>query len=247
MADDGSGPATAALVEAWQGKVGRRLAHVWHEDRGFRAAEIRNRAILAARGAYCVFLDGDCIVRPDFVAAHRRLAEPGWFVTGNRVLLSPELTDKVLREKLTPEALGLRRLAGAALARRRQPRGGAAASAARALAASAATPLAGRALLPIWRSGAPISSASTASMPTTAAGARRIPTSSCVCCVPACAARTATFATGGRASVAQGGRPALAAGERAQALRHHQQRRHQGAARPVGGAGGGASTVMAAG
>ena len=40
---------------------------------GFRAAEIRNRAILAARGAYCIFLDGDCIVRPDFVATHRRL------------------------------------------------------------------------------------------------------------------------------------------------------------------------------
>ena len=66
--------------------------HVWHEDRGFRAAEIRNRAILAARGSYCIFLDGDCIARPDFVATHRRLAEPGWFVTGNRILLSRALT-----------------------------------------------------------------------------------------------------------------------------------------------------------
>jgi glycosyltransferase involved in cell wall biosynthesis len=106
VADDGSGPATAALVDAWQAKVGRRLAHVWHEDRGFRAAEIRNRAILAARGVYCIFLDGDCIARPDFVAVHRRLAEPGWFVTGNRVLLSRELTEQVLREKLTPEGWG---------------------------------------------------------------------------------------------------------------------------------------------
>jgi glycosyltransferase involved in cell wall biosynthesis len=103
VADDGSGPATAALVEAWKAKIGRRLEHVWHADSGFRAAEIRNRAILMARGAYCIFLDGDCIVRPDFVAAHRRLAKPGWFVTGNRVLLSPELTMGVLREKLTPE------------------------------------------------------------------------------------------------------------------------------------------------
>ena len=103
VADDGSGPATTKLVEAWKAKIGRRLEHVWHADSGFRAAEIRNRAILAARGAYCIFLDGDCIVRPDFVAVHRRLAEPGWFVTGNRVLLSPELTTCVLREKLTPE------------------------------------------------------------------------------------------------------------------------------------------------
>jgi glycosyltransferase involved in cell wall biosynthesis len=103
VADDGSGPSTAATIDRWRANAGRRLERVWHEDRGFRAAEIRNRAILAARGAYCIFLDGDCIARPDFVAAHRRLAEPGWFVTGNRVLLSPALTEKVLREKLTPE------------------------------------------------------------------------------------------------------------------------------------------------
>jgi glycosyltransferase involved in cell wall biosynthesis len=77
---------------------------IWHADAGFRAAEIRNRAILAARGAYCIFLDGDCIVRPDFIAAHRRLAEPGWFVTGNRILLSSDLTAMVLKDNLSPES-----------------------------------------------------------------------------------------------------------------------------------------------
>jgi len=103
VADDGSTAATATVIDAWKGQIGRRLDRVWHEDRGFRAAEIRNRAILAARGSYCIFLDGDCIVRPDFVATHRRLAEPGCFVTGNRILLSRELTAKVLREKLAAE------------------------------------------------------------------------------------------------------------------------------------------------
>jgi glycosyltransferase involved in cell wall biosynthesis len=109
IADDGSGEATTKLVDAWKVRFGRRLDYVWHTDRGFRAAEIRNRAILAARGAYCVFLDGDCIVRPDFIATHRRLAEPGWFVTGNRVLLSAELTTEVLREKLNPASWGFGR------------------------------------------------------------------------------------------------------------------------------------------
>jgi glycosyltransferase involved in cell wall biosynthesis len=103
VADDGSTAATGQLVEACKAKVGYRLEYVWHEDRGFRAAEIRNRAILASRGVHCIFLDGDCIVRPDFVATHRCLAAPGWFVTGNRILLSSALTAKVLREKLTPE------------------------------------------------------------------------------------------------------------------------------------------------
>jgi glycosyltransferase involved in cell wall biosynthesis len=112
VADDGSGPETAALVEAWKGRLGRRLAHVWHADRGFRAAEIRNRAILAAQGAYCVFLDGDCIVRRDFVAAHRRLAERGAFVSGNRVLMSPSLTARVLRDGDEPETWPLARWVG---------------------------------------------------------------------------------------------------------------------------------------
>lgn len=103
VADDGSAPATAKLIDGWKTKIGHRIKHVWHEDLGFRAGEIRNRAILASRGSYCVFLDGDCIVRPNFVATHRRLAEPGWFVTGNRILLSRELTTKVLQEKQTPE------------------------------------------------------------------------------------------------------------------------------------------------
>jgi glycosyltransferase involved in cell wall biosynthesis len=106
VADDGSGPATAALIEGWKTTIGQRVEHVWHEDRGFRAGEIRNRAILASRGGYCIFLDGDCIVRPDFVATHRKLAEAGAFVTGNRILLSRYLTEKVLREKLSPDTWG---------------------------------------------------------------------------------------------------------------------------------------------
>ena len=107
VADDGSGPATAKLVEGFKAGVGHRVEHVWHEDRGFRAGEIRNRAILAARGEYCVFLDGDCIVRPNFVATHRQLARAGAFVTGNRVLLSRDMTATVLRDNLAPENWGI--------------------------------------------------------------------------------------------------------------------------------------------
>ena len=77
IADDGSGPATAAVIERWRSRIGLPLSHVWQANRGFRAAEIRNRAILASRGEYCIFLDGDCLVRPDFIARHRRLAERG--------------------------------------------------------------------------------------------------------------------------------------------------------------------------
>jgi len=112
VADDGSRPATAGTVETWTSRLHVRLTRVWQEDRGFRAAEARNRAIRASAGNYCIFLDGDCIARPDFVAAHRRLAEPGYFVTGNRILLSRALTERVLFDGLEPERWGLGHLLG---------------------------------------------------------------------------------------------------------------------------------------
>jgi glycosyltransferase involved in cell wall biosynthesis len=109
VADDGSRPATAGVVQTWSSSMRIPLRHVWQEDHGFRAAEARNRAIRASAGTYCVFLDGDCIARPGFVAAHRRLSEPGYFVTGNRVLLSPALSERILAGGLEPESWGLDR------------------------------------------------------------------------------------------------------------------------------------------
>ena len=106
VADDGSTAKTAAVVDAHRAKARIQLQRVWQEDKGFRLAEIRNRAILAARGDYCIFLDGDCIARPDFIASHRRLAEPGWLVSGNRVLLSRELSERVLKDRLAAETWG---------------------------------------------------------------------------------------------------------------------------------------------
>lgn len=103
IADDGSRPETARLVESWKPRLTVPLKHVRHEHRGFRGGEIRNRGICASAGEICVFLDGDCLAGADFVAAHRRLHEPGWFVVGNRILLSRALTEKVLADGLQPE------------------------------------------------------------------------------------------------------------------------------------------------
>jgi glycosyltransferase involved in cell wall biosynthesis len=107
VADDGSGPPTHAVVERRAAQADIPIRHVWQEDRGFRLAEIRNRAIRASSGTYCIILDGDCIPRPNFIAVHRRLAEPGWFVTGNRILMSRELTECVLAEASEAEGFGL--------------------------------------------------------------------------------------------------------------------------------------------
>lgn len=112
IADDGSGPATKAVIDSWRQQLGVPLIHVWQAHRGFRAAEIRNRAIAASRGDYCIFLDGDCLVRADFIAAHRRLAERGRFLAGNRVLLSERLTAEILQQQLPAETWNLAKWVG---------------------------------------------------------------------------------------------------------------------------------------
>ena len=48
VADDGSTEETARVVESFAAEAPFAVRHVWHEDNGFRLAQIRNRAIAAA-------------------------------------------------------------------------------------------------------------------------------------------------------------------------------------------------------
>lgn len=115
VADDGSDDRTRQVVEAVD--VGVRVEHAWQEDRGFRLSRSRNRAVARARGDYLIFLDGDCIPRPGFVATHRRLAEPGWFVRGTRAALGRDFTRRVLAEGIPVERWSLARWLPAAARR----------------------------------------------------------------------------------------------------------------------------------
>ena len=96
IADDGSTQETKNLIERIKQTHPISIQHLWQEDRGFRKTAILNQAINAAHGDYLVFLDGDCIVQPDFVARHRALSQKGYLVTGSRVLLNESLTAQLL-------------------------------------------------------------------------------------------------------------------------------------------------------
>jgi glycosyltransferase involved in cell wall biosynthesis len=100
VADDGSKPDTAQVVQQYQARAKFPIHHVWQEDDGFRAAAIRNRALAAAKADYIIFTDGDCIPPVDFVAQQRRLSEPGCFLSGNRLLLSQSFSRQVLTENI---------------------------------------------------------------------------------------------------------------------------------------------------
>lgn len=99
VADDGSGDETRATVAECAAVSAVPVRHIWHEDKGFRLSAIRNLAAAHAEGEYLVFIDGDCVPRLDFVMRHRALAEPGWMVAGNRLLLSEAFTRTVLAQR----------------------------------------------------------------------------------------------------------------------------------------------------
>lgn len=99
IADDGSGPETAALIEAFQDQFPLPLIHVWQEDSGFQLARIRNRAMAKAKGAYIVQIDGDLILHKSFLRDHLQFRQEKSFVSGSRVMLSKELSEQLLAEQ----------------------------------------------------------------------------------------------------------------------------------------------------
>jgi glycosyltransferase involved in cell wall biosynthesis len=96
VTDDGSQPATRALLERIAADYPVRLVHLWQPDDGARMSRARNRAIAAARGDYVIFLDGDILAERHFIADHRAFARPGCFVQGSRVLTSEDLSRRML-------------------------------------------------------------------------------------------------------------------------------------------------------
>ncbi len=98
IADDGSRPEHVAAVLGSSCAKSLKAVHVWHPDVGFTASRIRNRGVGATQGNYIVLMDGDCIPAVDFIARHRLLAQPGFFVNGSRVLLSHRLSCRITQE-----------------------------------------------------------------------------------------------------------------------------------------------------
>ncbi len=100
IADDGSTQENLMRAKALTVHSPVPVHYVHHDDLGFRAGTIRNIAVSVASGVYLLFVDGDCILPQGFIAQHRRLAEPGYFVAGNRILLSQDYTQTVIAQQL---------------------------------------------------------------------------------------------------------------------------------------------------
>ena len=107
IADDGSARETQETINKFQAISDLDIKHVWQEDKGFRAAKARNKAVAESEGDYLIFMDGDCVAFPNFIYKHIQLSEQGYFVRGNRVMLSESYTQEFLHSQLQPRNMSV--------------------------------------------------------------------------------------------------------------------------------------------
>lgn len=95
IADDGSTEETKLLIDTFKEKSPLKITHVWQEDHGFQKTKILNKAIMASKGEYLIFTDGDCIPRNDLVSTHLGLSRPGSFLSAGYFKLSMKISKQI--------------------------------------------------------------------------------------------------------------------------------------------------------
>ena len=97
IAEDAQNEAMKEYVESIEGL---NVKHTFQEDRGVEKPRSQNNAILASTGEYLIFIDGDCILAPNFIESHKALAEEGYVLSGRRFNLNPEKTQALKEKKI---------------------------------------------------------------------------------------------------------------------------------------------------
>jgi len=103
VTDDGSQDETADLVADFAKSVDFPVQLTTHKHAGFQLARCRNEGVLASSAPYLLFVDGDLILPPDFVAQHIKHRLPGIAMAGESCYL-PEDTSTLVDEQAIQDA-----------------------------------------------------------------------------------------------------------------------------------------------
>ncbi|MFM9197786.1 MAG: glycosyltransferase [Planctomycetia bacterium] len=95
VSDDGSTDGTAALVREFATRAGFPLRFTSRPHDGFRLARTRNAGARLTASDYLLFLDGDCILPRDHVAAYLSRRRPGRALLGYCARLPEETSARL--------------------------------------------------------------------------------------------------------------------------------------------------------
>ncbi len=99
IAEDNTGDNMRETVQAAQATYSFPIIHLVQPDIGFRKCRILNEAIRVAKADFLVFIDGDCLLHPQFLKQHVLLKKPGSVFYGRRVMLSESFTTVLLKSQ----------------------------------------------------------------------------------------------------------------------------------------------------
>jgi len=100
IADDGSGEETRDIVDCLKPQIDIPIQHLWQQDEGFQKCRILNKAIVASRGEYLIFTDGDCIPHPDFVKNHVALARANTMLSGGYFKMPLDVSQAITKQDI---------------------------------------------------------------------------------------------------------------------------------------------------
>jgi glycosyltransferase involved in cell wall biosynthesis len=96
VSEDGESPQVLEFIDTIKGDF-PNLIHNTQSDQGFRKNAALNRAILAAHADYLIFIDGDCVPHPRFIASHINNTSRGQVCSGRRAEFGARLSRFMLR------------------------------------------------------------------------------------------------------------------------------------------------------
>jgi GT2 family glycosyltransferase len=103
IAEDGESPEMKNFLndypfeQSWQ--------HITQKDEGWRKNHAMNKAIIASKSEWLIFIDGDCVLHPRFVEMHLRNADKNYILAGKRVKLDKELSALLIENKVSNQEL----------------------------------------------------------------------------------------------------------------------------------------------
>ena len=106
ISEDGNSKEMVEYVKVAKDKYKKLdIVHLYQEDIGWRKNIALNRAIVASKYEYLIFIDGDCVPFDDFIENHVKQASKKIVLAGKRVELGDQITKEIRSKKLTVSKL----------------------------------------------------------------------------------------------------------------------------------------------
>lgn len=98
IVDDGSTDETIHVVAQFAEMVDFPVRMTTHRHQDFQVARCRNEGVMASTAPYIIFLDGDCLVQPDFVSQHLRRRRKHTVMNGDCYRLDEDISAEIDEE-----------------------------------------------------------------------------------------------------------------------------------------------------